>query len=52
MLERVRWTDYSLSGNGAEGMPGTSSKIPKVVGETCVSFTTMALGWLVIWLWE
>lgn len=44
MLERVRWTDYELSGTGAEGMPETSRKIPRVVEETYVSYTTLALG--------
>lgn len=44
MLERVRWTDYDLSGNGAEEMPETSSKIPRVIEETYVSYTTMAFG--------
>lgn len=44
MLERVRWTDYDLSGNGAEGMPETSEKIPRAVEETRVSGGTLALG--------
>jgi hypothetical protein len=43
MLERVRWTDYDLTGDGAEGMPHTSSRIPRVVEETYVSYTTLAL---------
>jgi len=44
MVERVRWTDYDLSGNGADGMLEMSSKIPRVVEETYVSYTTLALG--------
>lgn len=43
MLERLRWADYDLSGNGAEGMPETSSKIPRVFEETYVSHTMLAL---------
>jgi cation diffusion facilitator CzcD-associated flavoprotein CzcO len=44
MLERVRWTDYDLAGSGAKRIPETSSKIPRVVEETSVSYTTLALG--------
>lgn len=44
LLERVRWTDYELGGSGAEGMPATSAKIPRVVEETYVSYRTLALG--------
>lgn len=44
LLERVKWTDYELAGKGAENMPETSAKIPRVMEETYVTYTTMALG--------
>jgi cation diffusion facilitator CzcD-associated flavoprotein CzcO len=44
LLERVKWTDYELSGDGAEAVPETSLKIPRVVEETCISHTMLVLG--------
>ena len=42
MLSKVDWSDYDLSGNGAEGLrEGQTTKIGRVVEETTVSYRTM-----------
>ena len=42
MLSKVDWSDYDLSGNGAEGLSeGQTTTIGRVVEETTVSYRTM-----------
>jgi hypothetical protein len=42
MLSKVDWSDYNLSGNGAEGLgEGKTTNIGRVVEETTVSYRTM-----------
>ena len=42
MLSKVDWSDYDLSGNGAEGLEeGKTTSIGRVVEETMVSYRTM-----------
>lgn len=44
MLSKVDWSDYDLSGNGAEGLgEGMTTKIGRVVEETTVSYRTMGI---------
>lgn len=44
MLSRVDWSDFNLSGNGADGLEGgKSTSIGRVVEETTVSYRTMGL---------
>lgn len=44
MLSKVDWSDYNLSGNGAEGLgEGKTTQIGRVVEETVVSYRTMGL---------
>jgi hypothetical protein len=44
MLSKVDWSDYDLSGNGAEGLAeGKTTKVGRVVEETMVSYRTMGL---------
>ena len=44
MLSKVDWSDYDLSGNGAEGLgEGKTTKIGRVVEETTVSYRTMGI---------
>ncbi len=44
MVSKVDWSDYNLSGNGAEGLgEGKTTKVGRVVEETMVSYRTMGL---------
>jgi hypothetical protein len=44
MLSEVDWSDYDVSGNGAEGLgEGKTTRIGRVVEETMVSYRTMGL---------
>jgi len=44
MVSKVDWSDYNVSGNGAEGLgEGKTTKIGRVVEETRVSYRTMGL---------